>query len=68
MANTRLSGHALRLEGAAYLESGDRWIREDPNGPGAGRCSCGAVSGTLPSRAARKRWHFQHKEDQRASQ
>lgn len=51
----QLKGHGLRFEGRVngYFGMG--------SGPGKGRCSCGAESETLPTTAARQRWHRQHK-------
>lgn len=46
---TLLPGHTLQFEGHA------RYGRE-------GRCSCGAKSEALPTAAARKRWHAEHKD------
>lgn len=51
-------GHALRFEGRCPSPH-DRsrlW-----NGTGHGRCECGGRSPELPSTAARKRWHREHK-------
>lgn len=53
-------GHTLRYEGNAYNPNGQMKYRfNDP--VGHAKCSCGALSPELPSRAARKRWHKQHK-------
>lgn len=59
-ANTRLAGHELRNEGRVY--DGIHLVRE-----GASRCSCGEWSPLLPSSAARKRWHREHKDAIRAA-
>lgn len=53
-------GHGLQREGAAHDAFGfflGREVRE-----GFGLCACGALSSLLPSIAARKRWHKEHKE------
>lgn len=71
--NTRLSGHELQYEGAPYRLEGRRAVRIDSSyyatraGEGRGLCSCGAYSKVLPSAAARKRWHAEHKDAVRAS-
>ena len=52
---TLVKGHALLFEGEAL---GNRFNR---TGPGVGGCTCGVHSEELPSRAARKRWHKEHK-------
>jgi hypothetical protein len=54
----RLSGHSLLFEGQPcglnfYARSGN----------GSGKCSCGELSPILPTNAARKRWHREHKAD-----
>jgi len=61
---TRLVGHGLRNEGAAYddrgypLDAGGYVVR---SGPGRAKCECGELSEVLPSTSARKAWHRQHK-------
>jgi len=52
---TLVSGHTLLFEGSA--------LGHDSSGCGAGvgGCSCGERSPELPNRAARKRWHKEHK-------
>ncbi|MGW8430913.1 hypothetical protein ACWGJ9_07285 [Curtobacterium citreum] len=64
---TRVPGHELRSEGAAY-KPGDRrgtHLRVHPgwsvSGFGYGLCTCGAKSEQLTSGAQRKAWHHQHK-------
>lgn len=52
---TLVKGHHLLFEGAALGQSFNR------TGSGIGGCSCGARSEELPTRAARKRWHKDHK-------
>lgn len=60
----RLTGHALRREGAVYddngrlLDSGGQVVR---SGPGRAKCECGALSEVLPSTSARQKWHRDHK-------
>jgi pyridoxine 5'-phosphate synthase PdxJ len=63
MKNTRLAGHGLRNEGAAFVKLDDgRWRRVDSSRrAGHGLCECGAHSGWLDSDGARKRWHHEHK-------
>jgi hypothetical protein len=51
-----IKGHELLFEGRlmnSYLPG---------NGVGKGRCRCGALSPDLPTTAARKRWHREHKQ------
>lgn len=60
-----LKGHTLFAEGAAAVAW---WPGAWPSGPGQGRCSCGQLSPELPNRAARKRWHREHKDSIRANQ
>lgn len=58
----RVKGHYLIGEGESFFGDGSRiWGRR--SGMGCGKCSCGALSEKLPSDAARKRWHRQHKEE-----
>ena len=57
---TLVKGHTLLFEGDALGKSYSRC------GPGEGGCSCGARSDRLPSRAARKRWHKEHKVEMQA--
>ncbi|GAA2347487.1 hypothetical protein [Dactylosporangium salmoneum] len=59
---TRVAGHGLLREGAIYDENGHlphgAVVR---SGPGRGKCECGSLSEVLPSTAARRRWHADHK-------
>lgn len=63
----RVKGHALINEGVGYPPglSGEqivkRWAFISHDLAGVGVCHCGAKSGPLPSDAARKRWHREHK-------
>ena len=57
----RLEGHGLQGEGAAFSAPGVRvW---HGNGPGMALCECGAYSPVIKSRAQRKQWHRDHKDD-----
>lgn len=58
----RVSGHALRNEGAAYYDNGSQ-ISYGDRSVGRAKCECGEMSEVLPSGAARRRWHAQHKLD-----
>lgn len=52
-----VKGHTLPYEGrvSTFMRMG--------SGPGKGKCSCGAESSeTLPTTAARQRWHREHKQ------
>lgn len=63
-----LKGHGLINEGVGYSPSltgeaiAKRWPFLWHDGRGVGACSCGAKSEPLPSNAARKRWHREHKQ------
>lgn len=63
---SRVVGHELRNEGRVF-RIGERYYASlgsgERNGPGSARCSCGAESPSLPTTAARQRWHRQHKAD-----
>lgn len=64
---TRLVGHGLRYEGAAfqrYANGVDNLMREQ-SGPGYAKCECGALSPWLSNRSQRKTWHKDHKDDLR---
>jgi hypothetical protein len=67
---TTVRGHALQHEGQACVPSDDPWggYRLTYRSEGVAYCQCGAVSPTLPSTAARQRWHRDHKADVRARQ
>lgn len=60
IGKTLLKGHIMGDEGCARGDDG--MILWDAKGPGRGKCSCGALSEILPTRAARKRWHREHKD------
>lgn len=60
---TLVRGHTLRHEGAAFKPNGYLSIYDQTHGHA--KCSCGALSESLPSRNARKRWHRAHKEEVR---
>lgn len=66
--STRLAGHGLRREGAAYLGRGEGTLMHWASGPGLGKCECGALSEVLPNRARRKAWHRAHKDEIRHGQ
>lgn len=56
--NTRVEGHSLRYEGRYW-----NGLAYASGGMAYGMCSCGKRSELLPSAAARKRWHREHKTD-----
>lgn len=61
----QVPGHGLAREGYPHDENGNVLslggiVRT--SGPGRAKCACGQVSPDLPSTAARKRWHREHKE------
>ena len=67
MRQTRVSGHALKNEGAPFLHAeGGRLIRASGpyggvSGEGRGVCTCGAISDVLASATQRRKWHRAHK-------
>jgi hypothetical protein len=63
MQPNRLAGHYMLREGRLNYGM-DGW----PNGPGSVPCACGEKSPVLPTTAARKRWHGEHKDAVRARQ
>ena len=56
----QLAGHGLQHEGRVP----HTW--DYGSGEGVAECACGAQSESLPTTAARKRWHEQHKDAIRA--
>jgi hypothetical protein len=65
---SRLSGHELIGEGAAYDAKGKYRVQEiwgGTAGTGKGKCSCGALSPELTSGTKRKAWHRAHKDELR---
>lgn len=63
MTSKRISGHALRGEGAAYSPRGERYYWDTIGGHGAARCECGAQSPIMTSAKNRKIWHWAHKSE-----
>lgn len=63
MKATIVPGHGLQFEGRAYDDDA-RWVLYGKTGRGL--CSCGELSPVLPSIAARKRWHREHKAEVKA--
>ena len=71
---TTVRGHALQMEGRAMARDllpvscvvQGRVFGLTGQAIGQAVCQCGAVSPTLPSTAARQRWHREHKADVRA--
>jgi ribonuclease HI len=60
---TRLTGHTLHKEGAAYTRATSSLPGRPTTtgGLGQARCSCGIFSNFLPSAMKRKEWHRNHK-------
>lgn len=57
----RIKGHTLVAEGDPHDRFGiPTWTYGGPV-TGSGRCRCGVQSEPLPTTAARKRWHREHK-------
>lgn len=73
--NTRVPGHGLLREGCAFeAVTPDPWrpvpymgraFRYTGEAEGRAVCSCGDCSEVLPSTAARRRWHEEHKAEVR---
>jgi hypothetical protein len=59
--STLVAGHGLRHEGRYW--NGLAYVS---GGMAPGRCTCGDRSEPLPTGAARKRWHREHKDEIRA--
>ena len=57
----RVVGHGLYGEGWPWIGTKIQALYR--SGPGMAKCECGQMSDLLPSTAARKRWHAQHKQD-----
>ena len=58
----RVAGHALIGKGRAFEYLWTTTALLHVRGPvGRAVCSCGQVSESLPSTAARRRWHDRHK-------
>jgi hypothetical protein len=57
----RLAGHGLRHEGRHWVPG----VGYTAAGTAPGICECGAESEPLPTAAARKRWHRDHKAEER---
>lgn len=53
-----VKGHTLVDEGVGHDAFGRRQSLDVCD---RGKCSCGELSGPLPSMRARRRWHRQHK-------
>lgn len=60
-----IRGHGLLVGGDPFTAAGRRkpyrWPPPATSNVGHGKCRCGALSPELPTTAARKRWHKQHK-------
>lgn len=65
--STRLVGHSLMAEGAAFDDDGERVAYNTVGGMGRGRCSCGEMSEPVPSGLQRQGWHSGHKKEIRAA-
>lgn len=59
---SRVVGHALRAEGAAFRPNGTRVWPVEKGTLHHGQCECGALSPAVLTNAQRKRWHVWHKE------
>lgn len=66
MKNTRVPGHGLIAEGAAFDADGRRVFFGGVGGYGHAHCSCGEVSSFLASSTDRKIWHRAHKAGHRS--
>lgn len=71
--SAHVAGHELISEGAPFERAIDRHAQvvarrlnsQGVAGPGRALCSCKAMSEVLPSGAARKTWHRNHKDAHR---
>lgn len=71
VGKTQLRGHGLLCEGrpfAVWVTGAEVPTFLGPSGDGVGLCSCGAHSDVVPTNAARRRWHNEHKDAIRAEQ
>jgi DNA-binding CsgD family transcriptional regulator len=63
--STKVTGHSLVGDGAAFRYYGNRWERVKQSGiggKGKGLCSCGEASPNLDSGGKRRLWHDEHKQ------
>jgi len=64
VTSLRVTGHTLWFEGRGHNADGEpRYGLRGYLGYDRGKCSCGVLSEPLPSAAARKRWHREHKQE-----
>ena len=56
-----MTKHNIKADGAAFHADGSRVQDGTTMGLGSAICSCGESSEALPTRAARKSWHAEHK-------
>ena len=58
---TRVKGHALKADGAAFNELGERLYPKTTSGTGSARCECRELSPEYETRKERVDWHKAHK-------
>ena len=58
---TRVKGHALKADGAAFNEMGERLYPKTTSGTGSARCECRELSPEFGTRKERIDWHKAHK-------
>ena len=58
---TRVKGHALKADGAAFNEMGERLYPKTTSGTGSARCECRELSPEFGTRKERVDWHKAHK-------
>ena len=58
---TRVKGHALKADGAAFNEMGERLYPRTTSGTGSARCECRELSPEYGTRKERVDWHKAHK-------
>ena len=58
---TRVKGHALKADGAAFNEMGERLYPKTTSGTGSARCECRELSPEYETRKGRVDWHKAHK-------
>lgn len=56
-----VKGHALKADGAAFTQDGERLFPGKTGGWGHGLCECGIICAETDTRKARVEWHRKHK-------
>lgn len=58
---SRIKGHALKADGAAFTQDGERLFPNTKGGRGDGLCECGIICAETDTRKARVEWHKKHR-------